>query len=111
MHTPMTTSLIVLAAGAAALALAASGCGGSSSSSGVARLGATSADTTTGAGGSGGSQGADGNAGLVRYAHCMRAHGLTEFPDPRGGNIDLSHVDVHSPQFMSADRACQHRAR
>ena len=48
---------------------------------------------------------------ILAYAHCMRAHGLTEFPDPRGGNIDLSHVDVHSPQFMSADRACQHRAR
>ena len=48
---------------------------------------------------------------ILAYAQCMRAHGLPDFPDPSGGSIDLSHVDVHSPQFMSADRACQHRAR
>jgi hypothetical protein len=44
---------------------------------------------------------------ILAYAQCMRAHGLPQFPDPRGGSIDLSHVDVNSPQFTSADRACQ----
>jgi hypothetical protein len=48
---------------------------------------------------------------ILAYAHCMRAHGLPAFPDPRGGSIDLSHVDIHSPRFTSADRACQHRAQ
>jgi len=48
---------------------------------------------------------------ILAYAQCMRAHGLPDFPDPSGGSIDLSHVDVHSPQVMSEDRICQHRAR
>jgi hypothetical protein len=47
---------------------------------------------------------------ILAFAQCMRAHGLPDFPDPRGGSIDLSHVDVHSPQFLSADRACQQAA-
>ena len=49
--------------------------------------------------------------GAQAFARCMRSHGVPDFPDPSGGSIDLSHVDVHSPQFMSADRICQHRAR
>src|SRR5215470_18973722 len=54
---------------------------------------------------------------LVKYAQCMRAHGVPNFPDPdtTGGGIgehagmgfDLGSINVHSPQFRSADHACQ----
>lgn len=44
----------------------------------------------------------------LAYAHCMRTHGVLEFPDPSStgastpGNIDLS-----SPQFQAARQACR----
>ena len=54
---------------------------------------------------------------LVRYARCMRAHGVPNFPDPQtsGGGVgqsaemgfDMGGINVHSPQFRSADHACQ----
>jgi len=54
---------------------------------------------------------------LWRYAQCMRAHGVPNFPDPQttsggigehaGMGFDLGSVNVHSPQFRSADHACQ----
>ena len=60
---------------------------------------------------------------LVKYARCMRAHGVPNFPDPQttGGGIgqpggigfgggpgfDPRHP---SPQFQAANRACQHLA-
>ena len=62
---------------------------------------------------------------LVRYARCMRAHGVPNFPDPHitGGGIGqpsgdigfggpgLKHAFQHpSPQFQAADHACQHLA-
>jgi hypothetical protein len=51
-----------------------------------------------------------GDPGLA-FARCMRAHGLTGFPDPgRRGEISIapgSGVDPRSPVFQSAQRACQ----
>ena len=56
---------------------------------------------------------------LVKYAQCMRAHGVPKFPDPRttsggigvpgGFTFDLagSGIDGKSPQFRSAQQACQ----
>lgn len=48
---------------------------------------------------------------LLKFAACMRSHGLTNFPDPttRGGvNISLSGgISPSSPQFKSAQRACR----
>jgi hypothetical protein len=54
---------------------------------------------------------------LVKYAECMRAHGVPGFPDPHtttggvgvpsGIGFDLSGIDAHSPEFQSASRACQ----
>jgi hypothetical protein len=58
---------------------------------------------------------------LVRYAQCMRAHGVPDFPDPHtttggigtpgGFAFDMSGIDAKSPQFSSANRACQYLAR
>jgi len=54
---------------------------------------------------------------LVKYARCVRAHGVPNFPDPHttGGGIgvpsglgfDLSGIDLHSPQYQTASHACQ----
>ena len=49
-------------------------------------------------------------ASSLRYAKCMRAHGVTNFPDPSadGGIVlDPSVVNPSSPQFKSAQQACK----
>jgi hypothetical protein len=50
----------------------------------------------------------------LKFSACMRAHGITHFPDPQtsGGGISLmfkrgSGLDPQSPQFKVAQRACQ----
>ena len=45
----------------------------------------------------------------VRYADCMRSHGVANFPDPApGGGFPLrtSNVNLASPAFGSAQKAC-----
>jgi hypothetical protein len=47
----------------------------------------------------------------VAYAQCMRAHGEPGFPDPDSqGNFDLTgkNADPGSPQYLSANKACEH---
>lgn len=51
-------------------------------------------------------------AAMLRFARCMRAHGITDFPDPQS-NGDLgvkvqpgSDLNPRSPQFQSAQTAC-----
>ena len=48
----------------------------------------------------------------LKFARCMRRHGLTDFPDPNGrGGLELrpgGDLDPNSPQFQSAQRACLH---
>jgi hypothetical protein len=45
------------------------------------------------------------------FARCMRAHGVTDFPDPSTSNggtgFNMSGVNTHSPQYQSANRVCQ----
>ena len=51
---------------------------------------------------------------LLEWAHCMRTHGLPNFPDPkiisnsRQFGIQLSGIPVrpNSPQFQAAQMAC-----
>jgi hypothetical protein len=63
------------------------------------------------AGGSGGT--ATNLPNAVAFAHCMRTHGEPNFPDPTtsndGGAIfgNLAGLNVNSPQFQNAGRACQ----
>ncbi len=51
---------------------------------------------------------------LLKFAKCMRSHGVPSFPDPteaNGGNaIGFAGVgaDANSPQFKTAQRACAH---
>jgi hypothetical protein len=52
---------------------------------------------------------------LVRFASCMRAHGVSNFPDPTSPGADkefllgqVPGIDEHSPAFESAQPACKH---
>ena len=49
---------------------------------------------------------------LLKWAHCMRTHGLPNFADPkiisnsRAFEIQLSGANPNSPQFQAAQKAC-----
>jgi hypothetical protein len=45
---------------------------------------------------------------LLRYAQCIRAHGVPNFPDPSatGGLAIPSDINTESPAFKSAEQAC-----
>jgi hypothetical protein len=46
-------------------------------------------------------------AAEVKWAHCMRTHGLPSFPDPNGqGAFDRNKFNESSPAFQSAGKAC-----
>lgn len=46
-------------------------------------------------------------AAEVRYATCMRSHGVPDFPDPQSnGTFDLGGINAGSPQVLAADKAC-----
>ena len=47
----------------------------------------------------------------LRYAACMRSHGIPNYPDPtfNGNSVNLgnlSGIDTNSPQYQSASHAC-----
>jgi hypothetical protein len=46
---------------------------------------------------------------LKTFAQCMRDHGVSKFPDPTDDGIDLNGagIDVDSPAFKTAQRACE----
>jgi hypothetical protein len=83
-HSP----LIAIAALACALGIIA--CGSSSPSSGAA--------------------GSSGATPFIKFASCMRAHGVPNFPDPSGGGgIHIqagSGINPQSPAFQTAQTAC-----
>jgi hypothetical protein len=86
-----------------AFSLAVSACGSGSTK------GTGSTAATNGSNGSSGSSssGASSNS-LLQYSQCMRANGVTNFPDPGGGgSVSISGVDVNSASFKSAQQACQ----
>jgi hypothetical protein len=93
--------LSLLAAAAGALSLLAAGCGGASDTSGIAHLGSTT--TTTGL-----SSARDPMAQAIKFAACMRKHGVPDFPDPRTsatGNVTL--VVPDSPKAKAAQQTCR----
>jgi hypothetical protein len=98
---------IGLAAGVAAPALASSGCAGSFSTSGVAYVG-TATPTAPAGTAAGSGQGAGASERLLRYAQCIRAHGVSNLPDPSsGGTLAISKSIVTSPKYASASQACK----
>jgi hypothetical protein len=120
---------VLFAAVLVALAFLAAGCGSSPAAPGVATIGATSttgtgtgngaapsggglAQTSSGSGGGAALSIAGGNtADMTKFAACMRSNGVPNFPDPNAqGGISItpsSGIDPSSPQFQSAQSACQ----
>jgi hypothetical protein len=45
---------------------------------------------------------------LLAYAHCMRSHAVSNFPDPSsaGGLVIPNSINTQSPAFTSAEQAC-----
>jgi hypothetical protein len=48
--------------------------------------------------------------GLVKFAQCMRSHGVPDFPHPTPNGLDLKGAGISpmSPRFQSALGACHH---
>ena len=49
-------------------------------------------------------------AQLLRYAECIRAHGVSNFPDPTSLGLRISPssgINMNSPQLLAAQRRCQ----
>ncbi|MGW7689177.1 hypothetical protein ACWGMA_09920 [Streptomyces asiaticus] len=46
---------------------------------------------------------------LTKYVDCMRKNGVPDFPDPKGGGFapEEAGIDVKSPEFRDAHKACQ----
>jgi hypothetical protein len=55
----------------------------------------------------GGSLTAQQQVALLKYARCMRAHGVPKFADPTSSGLSLSGVDPNSPRFQAAQNACR----
>jgi hypothetical protein len=84
------SNLLIIAALVTAT-LAVAGCSNSSSS-------------VTGGGNAQGTP----TANAEQFAQCMRAHGVSNFPDPTAqGTFDLPSNVTNSPQFAAADTACK----
>ena len=87
----------LLAAALACLALVAAAC-------------SSPAKTGTGAGPAHGSA----RQSELAFSRCMRAHGISDFPDPNAqGGIALSpkpggDLEPNNPRFQAANQACQH---
>jgi hypothetical protein len=64
------------------------------------------------AGGAPAAAGSATSSSAVAYSHCMRSHGLPNFPDPPSSGLvpkaDPQELGVSSSQLQAAQRACQH---
>jgi hypothetical protein len=53
-------------------------------------------------------------AANLKYAKCMRTHGVSDFPDPKAdGTLQIqaepgSDLDPNNPQYKAANEACRH---
>jgi hypothetical protein len=114
----MTRTTLTLAVLATAVLLVA-GCGGSSSSPGVAHLASSTSSGADPAGGDSSSQESESSASaqqkMVAFSHCMRTHGVPEFPEPSEGRLlvrssdhngHVTGVNPQSAQFQAAGKAC-----
>jgi hypothetical protein len=45
----------------------------------------------------------------LKFAACMRSHGVTNFPDPKvsNGGFMITGINPNSPQFQTAMQACR----
>jgi hypothetical protein len=84
------------------------GCGDSSSGPSVAHLGGAANSTANSGSASSGSV-APGSPGfmaqLLKYAACVRGHGVPNFPDPTASDGFAVHIES-SPAFVAAQATC-----
>jgi hypothetical protein len=111
--------------GALGLSLLAAGCGGATRPPGVASLVTTGATDqgaavgTTPSGATGADNGGQtiliGGVGGLGLSQCMRAHGVSNFPDPNGQGVTQfgpnPGIDPQSPSFRAAAQACRNKLR
>jgi hypothetical protein len=78
---------------------------------GSAALVAAACSGGSGTSGNPGASPGNSTAGSLAYSQCMRAHGITSFPDPdSSGGIGInasSGINPNSAQYLAAARACQ----
>jgi hypothetical protein len=103
----MRHRLAFLIAGPLACGLLAAGCG--SSGSGAPPVASISSSPSASATSSGGSA----RASMLAYARCMRAHGISDFPDPKpDGTLQVQaspggDLDPNNPRYKAANDACK----
>lgn len=90
---PARTAAVTVAI--AALALLAAACSTPSSTGGSPNAGGSATSTSA-----------------VAYSHCIRTHGVPNFPDPPSSGqvpkVDSQQLGVSSSQLQAARRTCQH---
>ena len=96
----------------ATVGLLAAACAGGSPGPGVASLRGTTTTVASSGSFGRGSSGESSQSEQLQFAHCMRSHGVTDFPDPSptGGQLqDIAHsgVNPRSPTYRAALRACE----
>jgi hypothetical protein len=95
---PPTARTVAAIIAAAVLALLAAACGGSPSS--------------TGSGGSPNAGGSANSPSAVAFSHCVRSHGVTNYPDPGSGGVlpktSAQQLGVSNSQFQAAQSACHY---
>jgi len=97
------------------LALISAGCGNALAETGTGNSGGNNTATTAPAGiGSGGNTTTATREQAVKFAECMRANGVKEFPDPEAsgtltidGIANGSSLDTNSAAFKQAIAACK----
>lgn len=97
-----------------AIPLGAAACGGGSTGSHVAQLGSTTtqpgaASSSPNAGGSRSSYSPTSQP--LAFSHCMRSHGVPNFPDPNSSGVwPKSQVELAAgnPRFQTATQGCGH---
>jgi hypothetical protein len=105
-RTPLSILAAAAALSAAAISAAACGGGGPADPSSSASASASGGNVIAGSGAPGGGSGQQSSSSFsVAFARCMRANGITNFPDPNGQPGQLgpgSGFDPNTPQFQAA---------
>lgn len=103
---PGTAAAVIAATGA----LLVAGCGGSSTPTTTTGAASHAGSPALSAGGDAGapSPAAGVAADALRFARCIRSHGVSDFADPSSsGQLTIPPDDRNTPAFDSAQKACR----
>jgi hypothetical protein len=87
----------------ALISLSSAGCGSNAPS----ETGAASSSSTASGAGTGGTKKLTARDKAVKFAECIRAHGVSDFPDPNEKNQFEYGVSVSGPVWNKATTACK----